>query len=141
MAGAAVGAVRRPLCSLTIRPSDRPGSAWPKGRTAARRAILAPMGISGTTRLVGILGWPVEYSLSPRMQNAAFAEVGLEWAYVPLPTPPEGLAEAVRGLVALGFSGANVTMPHKVAVTELCDTYLRSVNTLVVRAGAVTGHS
>jgi shikimate dehydrogenase len=99
------------------------------------------MDISGTTRLVGILGWPVEHSLSPRMQNAAFAELGLDWAYVPLPTPPEHLAEAVPGLAALGFAGANVTTPHKVAVTELCETDLQSVNTLVVRGGAVEGFS
>ena len=76
--------------------------------------------ISGSTRLVGILGWPVEHSLSPRMQNAAFAELGLDWAYVPLPTPPERLEEAVRGLAALGFAGANVTTPHKVAVAAMC---------------------
>ncbi len=97
--------------------------------------------VTGSTRLVGILGWPVEHSLSPRMQNAAFAELGLDWAYVPLPTPPERLAEAVRGLAALGFAGANVTTPHKVAVTALCETVLPSVNTLVVRDGVVRGLS
>ena len=53
------------------------------------------------------------------MQNAGFAALGLDWAYVPLPTPPESLADAVRGLVALGFAGANVTTPHKEAVLEL----------------------
>ena len=93
--------------------------------------------ISGTTRLVGIIGWPVEHSLSPRMQNAAFAALGLDWAYVPLPTPPERLAEAVAGLAALGFAGANVTAPHKLAVAALCDTDAVSVNTLVVRDGRV----
>jgi shikimate dehydrogenase len=97
--------------------------------------------ISGTTRLVGILGWPVEHSLSPRMQNAAFAELGLDWAYVPLPVSPERLADAVRGLVALGYAGANVTTPHKVAVTALCETSARSVNTLVVRGGRIEGVS
>ena len=56
--------------------------------------------ISGTTRLVGILGWPVEHSLSPRMHNAAFEALGLDWAYVALPTAPERLEEAVRGLEA-----------------------------------------
>jgi shikimate dehydrogenase len=75
------------------------------------------------------------------MQNDAFAEAGLDWVYVPLPTPPERLAEAVRGLAALGFAGANVTTPHKVAVTELCETDARSVNTLVVQDGAVHGFS
>ena len=59
--------------------------------------------ISASTKLVGILGWPVEHSLSPRMHNAAFAALGLDWAYVPLPTPPERVDEAIRGLVALGF--------------------------------------
>jgi shikimate dehydrogenase len=110
-------------------------------RSGSVRAILAPVEISGTTRLVGILGWPVEHSLSPRMQNAAFAEGGLDWVYMPLPTPPERLAEAVRGLAALGFAGANVTTPHKIAVAELCETDARSVNTLVVRDGAVHGFS
>jgi len=95
--------------------------------------------ISGTTRLVGLLGWPVEHSLSPRMQNAAFAALGLDWAYVPLPTPPERLEKAVRGLCTLGFIGANVTTPHKLAVTQLCETDAPSVNTLVVREERVEG--
>jgi shikimate dehydrogenase len=95
--------------------------------------------ISGRTRLVGILGWPVEHSLSPRMHNAAFAALGLDWAYVALPTPPERLGEAVRGLEALGFAGANVTTPHKLAVTAFCETDAPSVNTLVIRDGQVQG--
>lgn len=95
--------------------------------------------ISGSTRVVGMIGWPVEHSLSPKMHNAAFAALGLDWAYVPLPTPPERLAEAVRGLAALGFAGANVTAPHKLAVIELCKTDAPSVNTLVVRDGVVEG--
>lgn len=97
--------------------------------------------MSGTTRLVGILGWPVKHSLSPAMQNAAFAAVGLDWAYVPLPTAPDRLAEAVPGLRALGFVGANVTSPHKLAVAALCDTEATSVNTLVVREGGIEGAS
>jgi shikimate dehydrogenase len=95
--------------------------------------------ISGTTTLVGLLGWPVEHSLSPHMHNAAFAALGLDWAYVPLPTPPEQLAEAVRGLAALGFAGANVTAPHKLAAAALCETDAPSVNTLVVREGRLRG--
>ena len=97
--------------------------------------------IGGTTRLVGILGWPVEHSLSPRMHNAAFESLGLDWAYVPLPTRPERLADAVSGLAALGFEGANVTAPHKLAVAQLCDTEAPSVNTLVFRDGRVEGSS
>ena len=67
------------------------------------------------------------------MHNAAFAALGLDWAYVPLPTPPERLVDAVSGLVALGFVGASVTTPHKLAVRALCETDAPSVNTLVVR--------
>jgi shikimate dehydrogenase len=73
------------------------------------------------------------------MQNAAFAATGLDWAYVPLPTPPELLADALRGLVALGFAGANVTAPHKLAVTAYCETDAPSVNTLVVRDERLEG--
>jgi len=103
--------------------------------------------ISGTTTLVGILGWPVSHSLSPALHNAAFAALGLDWAYVPLPTSPEHLADAVRGLVAAGFAGANVTIPHKTAVIEFCDEveeiarHAESVNTLLVRDGLVLGSS
>ena len=103
--------------------------------------------IRGTTTLVGLLGWPTAHSLSPRMQNAGFRALGLDWAYVPLPTPPERLADAVRGLVALGFAGANVTIPHKQAVLALCDElddvarHAGSVNTLVIREGRVLGCS
>jgi shikimate dehydrogenase len=97
--------------------------------------------ISGETRLVGLLGDPVSQSLSPLMQNAAFAARGLDWAYVPLLVTSECLEDAVRGLVALGFAGANVTTPHKLAVAKLVETDEESVNTLVVRDGRVTGYS
>jgi shikimate dehydrogenase len=103
--------------------------------------------IHATTTLVGLLGWPTSHSLSPPMQNAGFAALGLDWAYVPLPTPPELLGDAVRGLVATGFAGANVTIPHKEAVIEHCDelddvaSRAGSVNTLVIRDGTVLGSS
>jgi shikimate dehydrogenase len=97
--------------------------------------------IAGTTRLVGLIGDPVSASLSPRMQNAAFAARGLDWAYVALPVADERLAEAIRGLVALGFVGANVTTPHKLAAARLVNADAGSVNTLVVRDGRVQGTS
>ena len=59
--------------------------------------------IRGTTTLVGLLGWPTSHSLSPPMQNAGFAALGLDWAYVPLPTPPERARGAVRGLAGGGI--------------------------------------
>jgi shikimate dehydrogenase len=97
--------------------------------------------ISGETRLVGLLGDPVSQSLSPRMQNAAFAARGLEWVYVPLQVARERLEDALRGLVALGFAGANVTTPHKLAVAELVETDEQSVNTLVADGGRLRGYS
>lgn len=81
------------------------------------------------------------------MQNAAFQEAGLDWAYVALPVEPERLEDAVAGLVALGFEGANVTIPHKTGVLAYCDelddvaSRGGSVNTLVIREGRVSGSS
>jgi shikimate dehydrogenase len=96
--------------------------------------------IGGSTRLVALLGQPVAESLSPRMQNAAFAARGLDWAYVACEVAPEGLAAAVHGLVVLGFAGANVTIPHKHAAAALCDeAEAGTVNTLVFRNRSVLG--
>ena len=100
--------------------------------------------IGGTTQLVGLLRDPKVDSLSPRMQNAAFAARALDYAYVPLGVPPSLLEPAVRGLAALGFAGANVTTPHKLAIVALCDELegdVQSVNTLVIRDGRVLGSS
>jgi shikimate dehydrogenase len=97
--------------------------------------------ITGETRLVGLLGDPVSGSLSPLMQNAAFAARGLDWAYVPLPVQAERLEDALTSLVALGFAGANVTTPHKVAVAKFVGAGVPSVNTLVVREGRLHGSS
>jgi len=72
------------------------------------------------------------------MQNAAFAARGLDWLYVAFDVPPERLAEAVRGLEALDFAGANVTAPHKAAAARLVGSDLPSVNTLVGGAGYST---
>jgi shikimate dehydrogenase len=89
---------------------------------------------------VVLLGKPVAESLSPRMQNAAFASVGLDWAYTAREVEPDGLADAVRGLVAEGYAGANVTIPHKQAAVALCDEAEgESVNTLVFRQRRVLG--
>jgi shikimate dehydrogenase len=96
--------------------------------------------IGGSTRLVALLGRPVAGSLSPRIQNAAFAARALDWAYLACEVAPEGLAAAVGGLGTLGFEGANVTAPHKEAAAELCDEAEGpAVNTLVFREGRVLG--
>jgi shikimate dehydrogenase len=97
--------------------------------------------ISATTRLVALLGHPVRDSRSPRMQNAAFAARGLDWAYVACDVSPEAFETAVRGLVAARFAGANVTTPHKRAAAALAESNLESVNTLVFEDGRIRGHS
>jgi shikimate dehydrogenase len=97
--------------------------------------------IAGTTRLVALLGHPVAHSLSPRMQNAAFAARGLDLAYAAFDVPPERLAGALRGLAELGVAGANVTAPHKQEAARLVEADLPSVNTLVAREGRLEGLS
>ena len=85
---------------------------------------------------VALLGKPVAESLSPRMQNAAFAVARLDWEYVALEVEPEELEPAVRR----AWAGANVTIPYKQAVAALCDEAKgEAVNTLVFRDGRVLG--
>ncbi|HZT92578.1 MAG TPA: hypothetical protein VFA05_11115 [Gaiellaceae bacterium] len=91
-----------------------------------------------TPTYVALLGHPVAHSLSPRMQNAAFAARALDWRYDAFDV--EDVVEAVRALRALGFAGANVTIPHKRAAAALCDEADGdAVNTLVFRDGRVLG--
>lgn len=108
-----------------------------------------PTKISGTTTIVGLMGWPVSHSVSPEMHNAAFDVLGLNWRYAPLPVAPEpagNVGAAVRGLSALGMRGANVTIPHKHAVMEHLDqlsgaaTAIGAVNTIsVLEDGSLHG--
>jgi shikimate dehydrogenase len=72
--------------------------------------------ISGTTKLLGVMGYPIAHSLSPTMHNAALVDQGLDYVYVPLLVQPERLAEAMAGLTALGWAGCSVTIPHKQAI-------------------------
>jgi shikimate dehydrogenase len=87
---------------------------------------------------IALLGHPVSHSLSPRMQNAAFAAVGLDWTYEARDV--EDPVAAVAQLREEGFAGANVTIPHKRAVVAACDEAEGdAVNTLVFRDGRVLG--
>jgi shikimate dehydrogenase len=88
--------------------------------------------------LVALLGNPAKQSLSPRMQNAAFAARALDWTYVACEV--DDVEPAIRGLQALGFRGANVTIPFKQRAAELCDEAEGdAVNTLVFADGKVRG--
>ena len=101
--------------------------------------------IDGETQLIGLIGYPVAHSFSPAMHNAAAAALGLNTVYVPLPVRPEALPDALRGLVALGFRGVNVTVPHKEAVMPHLDAIfpaakvIGAANTIVAGDGRLTG--
>lgn len=103
--------------------------------------------ITAATRLCGVIGWPVEHSLSPLMQNAAMEAMGLPWVYVALPVAPERIGEAVRGMRALGIVGLNVTIPHKQAVIEHLDWIdpaaraIGAVNTIHHADGELRGYN
>jgi shikimate dehydrogenase len=101
--------------------------------------------LSGHARVAGIAGWPVTYSRSPRVHGFWLRRHAIDGAYVPLPIRPGEFATAMRGLLAAGFAGANVTIPHKLAAFDICDTVSEAarragaVNTLVFREGKVAG--
>jgi len=79
------------------------------------------MEITGFTKVVGVIGWPLTYTLSPTMHNAAIEKAGLDFVYLAFPIHPDHLEEGVRGLRACGVRGLNVTIPHKERVLALMD--------------------
>jgi shikimate dehydrogenase len=93
----------------------------------------------GKYALAGVMGWPVGHSRSPLLHNHWIKQYGLNGAYVLLPVAPGRLADAVRGLSALGFAGCNVTLPHKVDAMALVDSVapmareIGAINTIVVQ--------
>lgn len=96
-------------------------------------------------RYVALLGQPIGHSVSPAMQEAAFASVGLPWRYLAFDVSAASFPDAVNGLRALGFVGANVTVPHKAtaaALADIADERVRragACNTLRFTAGRVEG--
>jgi shikimate dehydrogenase len=104
------------------------------------------MSTPGGFGLAGIIGMPVAHSRSPVLHNFWLAAHGIRGAYVPLAVAPERLKEALPGLVALGFRGCNVTMPHKQTAMALLDRVnetaqrIGAVNTIVIEAdGTLSG--
>ena len=89
--------------------------------------------ITGKTQLLGVIGHPVEHSLSPVMHNAAIAHLGLDYVYLPFPIAPENLEVAIAGFAAIGVVGFNVTIPHKQAIMPL----LSEITPLAQTIGAV----
>jgi len=101
--------------------------------------------ITGKTKIVGVIGDPVEHSRSPQMHNAAFVELGMDYVYVPFHVRPEALRPAIEGFKAIGVVGINVTLPHKQSVIPCLDTISReaeligAVNTLIFKDGKIVG--
>ena len=84
--------------------------------------------------LAGVMGWPVMHSRSPILHNYLFARYGLTGTYVPLAIKPDNLQAALRGLAPLGFSGCNVTIPHKERALSIVD----HVDPVARRIGAIS---
>lgn len=114
---------------------------------ATRNEQPSQCAISGRTQIVGVIGWPIEHSVSPAMHNAAFRALGLDWCYLPFAVPPAHVADALAGVRGLGLRGINVTVPHKQAVSALVDELtpearaIGAVNTVLVRGERLVGHN
>ncbi|MCG8400928.1 MAG: shikimate dehydrogenase [Firmicutes bacterium] len=103
--------------------------------------------INGKTTVCGIIGNPVEHSLSPVMHNAAFRQTGLNWVYVPFRPAIGAVETTVAGIRGLGIAGVNVTVPFKEVVIPFMDDLTDeavccgAVNTIINRGGKLTGHN
>jgi shikimate dehydrogenase len=103
------------------------------------------MGISGKTQVCGVIGDPIEHSLSPAIHNAAFKHLKLDFVFLAFRVKAADLDNAMRGVRGLGIRGLNVTMPHKIAVIRYLDEAdsnvrsLGSANTILNDAGKLSG--
>jgi shikimate dehydrogenase len=103
------------------------------------------MVITGKTRVCGVIGDPIEHSLSPLMHNAAFGSLKLDYAFLAFKVKPQEVGNALNGMRALGIHGLNVTMPHKKAVINYLDevdqaaTFVGAVNTILNKSGRLFG--
>lgn len=101
--------------------------------------------VGGNTKIVGVIGDPIEHSLSPRMHNAAFEYLGLDYIYLPFRVSKNDLKNAVKGVKALNLKGFNVTIPHKVSIIKFLDEIdltagrIGAVNTVVNEEGKLLG--
>ncbi|TAE60840.1 MAG: shikimate dehydrogenase [Nostocales cyanobacterium] len=89
--------------------------------------------VTGKSKLLGVIGDPIEHSLSPVMHNAALSKLGLDYVYLPFPIAPENLEVAIAGFAAVGVVGFSVTIPHKQAIIPL----LSEISPVAEAIGAV----
>ncbi len=105
------------------------------------------MKVTAKTKVTGLIGYPVEHSLSPVMHNSAFEALELDYCYVTFSVEPSRLEEAIKGIRALGIAGINVTVPHKEAVMKFLDRIddeakeIGAVNTVVNKEGLLIGYN
>ncbi|MBN1594947.1 shikimate dehydrogenase, partial [candidate division FCPU426 bacterium] len=103
--------------------------------------------VTGSTRIAGVVGWPIAHTLSPAMQNAAFRHHGLDVVYLPFGVPPEGLRIFMSAMKQIRPVGLNVTIPYKEKIMPYLDACAPSareigaVNTVVFQNGKTTGHN
>lgn len=103
------------------------------------------MHIDGLTKIVGVFGSPVAHTASPAMHNAAFEAMGMNWVYVAFHVEPQHLEPALRGALDMGFTGLNLTVPHKILALDLVDEVhsearkLGAVNTILIGHGKLRG--
>jgi shikimate dehydrogenase len=103
------------------------------------------MAISGKTRVCGVIGEPIEHSLSPVMHNAAFQALNLDYVFLAFKVKPSQIEDAVNGMRALNIRGLNVTMPHKTSVIKHLDRValsaqtVHSVNTILNKENLLCG--
>lgn len=103
--------------------------------------------ILGTTKIVGLIGDPVEHSISPQIHNAAFDKLNLNYRYAAFRVYPKNLGKAVEALKALGISGFNVTIPHKENILKFLDKIddsaklIGAANTVKITDGKLTGYN
>jgi shikimate dehydrogenase len=103
--------------------------------------------INHNTKIVGVIGHPIKHSFSPMMHNYAFNKLGLEYVYLPFDISTTGLQDSLKGMVALGIKGFNVTIPHKERIIEYLDELSDSakivgaVNTVVNDNGTLIGYN
>ncbi|MCY7277076.1 MAG: shikimate dehydrogenase [Phormidesmis sp. CAN_BIN44] len=89
--------------------------------------------ITGKAKLLGVIGYPIEHSLSPIMHNAALAEMGVDFVYLPFAIAPENLEQAIQGFAAIGIQGFSITIPHKQSIMPL----LSEISDVAQAIGAV----
>ena len=103
--------------------------------------------ISGKTKICGLIGDPIEHSMSPAMHNTAFKDRELDYVYLPFRVTKAQLGEAILGIKALNIRGLNVTIPHKVSVIPLLDELdplaekIGAVNTIINNDGVLKGYN